>query len=75
MVVLLLSEERIRMLFPALRWMSLASTVLPLTVMSSLPAIPFGLFSNLNFRLTEFLSRRWFGRFCSFRFFVPAVVG
>ena len=36
MVVLLLSEERIRMLFPALRWISLASTVLPLTVMSSL---------------------------------------
>ena len=36
MVVLLLSEERIRMLFPALRWMSLALTVLPLTVMSSL---------------------------------------
>mgnify|MGYP007029402166 CR=1 FL=1 len=36
MVVLLLSEERIRMLFPALRWMSWALTVLPLTVMSSL---------------------------------------
>ena len=36
MVVLLLSEERMRMLFPALRRMSLASTVLPLTVMSSL---------------------------------------
>ena len=39
MVVLLLSEERIRMLFPALRWMSLALTVLPLTVMSSLAII------------------------------------
>ena len=36
MVVLLLSEERMRMLFPALRWMSWALTVLPLTVMSSL---------------------------------------
>lgn len=39
MVVLLLSEERMRMLFPALRRMSLASTVLPLTVMSSLAMI------------------------------------
>ena len=36
MVVLLFSEERIWMLFPALRWMSWALTVLPLTVMSSL---------------------------------------
>ena len=36
MVVLLFSDERIRMLFPALRWMSLALTMLPLTVMSSL---------------------------------------
>ncbi len=39
MVVLLLSEERIRMLFPALRWMFFALTVLPLTVMSSLAII------------------------------------
>ena len=39
MVVLLLSEERMRMLFPALRRMSLASTVLPLTAMSSLAMI------------------------------------
>ena len=39
MVVLLLSEERMRMLFPALRRISLASTVLPLTVMSSLAMI------------------------------------
>ena len=36
MVVLLFSEERIWMLFPALSKMSLALTVLPLTVMSSL---------------------------------------
>ncbi len=36
MVVLLFSEERIRMLFPALRLMSLACMVLPLTIMSSL---------------------------------------
>ena len=36
MVVLLFSQERIWMLFPALRRMSLALTVLPLTVMSSL---------------------------------------
>ena len=39
MVVLLFSDERIRMLFPALRWMSLALTMLPLTVMSSLAMI------------------------------------
>ena len=36
MVVLLFSEERIWMLFPAVRWMSWASTVLPLTAMSFL---------------------------------------
>ena len=38
-VVLLFSEERMWMLFPVLRWMSLALTVLPLTVMSSLAII------------------------------------
>ena len=36
MVVLLFSEERIWMLFPALSKMSLALTVLPLTAMSFL---------------------------------------